>query len=136
MSFDAQVLLFSTTCQGSQAILYLMKDKISYCGSGAYLREEVDVNCQLNCQHGINVETPLEGLCDMWADLGRKPRLQYDLARLYLSFGAGAIEQAKNSLEWFLQEEAEDHNAEHNDCCRELIVLLTDTQKMRGAEEH
>lgn len=96
-------------------------------------REEVDVNCQLNCQHGINVETPLEGLCDMWADLGRKPRLQYDLARLYLSFGAGAIEQAKNSLEWFLQEEAEDHNAEHNDCCRELIVLLTDTQKMRDA---
>ena len=52
-----------------------------------------------------------------WVDLHvvRKPRLQYDLARLYLSFGAGAIEQANNLLERFLQEEAEDHNdAEHN----------------------
>jgi len=96
-------------------------------------RDEVDVNCQ----YGINDETPLEELCAMWVDLVRKPRLQYDLARLYLSFGAGAIEQAKNSLERFLQEEAEDHNdAEHNDCCRELIVLLTDTQQMRDAEEH
>ena len=91
-------------------------------------RFEVDVDCR----YGSDETTPLQFLCEFWVDRVRRPRLQYELVRLYLSFGAGEIEQAKNSLERFLREETDTHNdAVHNKCCRESIALLTDTQKMR-----
>ena len=99
-------------------------------------RDEVDVDCRYAARYSNDETTPLQFLCEFWVDRFRRPRLHYELARLYLSFGAGEIEQAKNSLQRFLREETEDHNdAEHNKCCRELIALLTDTQRKRVAQE-
>jgi hypothetical protein len=95
-------------------------------------QEEVDVNCRDDVD-----ATPLQKLCEFWVDYVRRPRLRYDLARLYLSVVAGELDRAKGFLEHFLRDWANHHNdAEHNECCRKLIDLLIETQKKRDAEEH
>ena len=87
-------------------------------------REDVDVNCRDG--HEIS---PLEELCEFWADLLRRPRLQYDLARLYLSVGARDLEWPKESLEEFLLDDDVTHNhPEHTEYCRKLIDLLAEAE--------
>ena len=85
-------------------------------------REDVDVNCR-----GERESTPLEELCEFWADRFRRPRLQCDLARLYLSVGAGELERAKESLEDFLLNHELRNDAE--EYCRKLIDLLNEAEE-------
>ena len=90
-------------------------------------REDVDVNCRDEYE---NI-TPLEELCEFWPDVVLRPRLVYDVARLYLSMGARNLELAKESLDEFLEEEDdyEIHDAECTEYCRKLIDLLAEAEE-------
>ena len=85
-------------------------------------RDDVDVNCL--DEHDMS---PLDELCDSWADIIRRPRLQYDLARLYLSVGARGLEWPKESLEEFLRNHELRNDAE--EYCRKLIDLLNEAEE-------
>jgi hypothetical protein len=105
-------------------------------------RKEVDIDC-----HDLDGTTPLENVCDFLWVSGGLARTHFDLARLFLSFGAKVTEEAllylREAAEANRRREIDSDNFDRNDvsyaecaeCCRELIVLLTATQHERETEE-
>ena len=89
------------------------------------VREEVNVDCR--CHLGF---TPLEEVCEFW-DSGS--RMQYDLARLFLSVGADVLENALQTVVTHREMAIDDEAVEYID---ELLLLLTAAQKkQKEAEE-
>lgn len=105
-------------------------------------RKEVDIDCR-----DLDGTTPLENVCDFLWVSGPLARTHFDLARLFLSFGAKVTEEAllylREAAEANRTRETDSDNLDRNgvsyaecaECCRELIVLLTATQHERETEE-